>query len=269
MRVIKICLLLGACLYLALTLIFYSTQRSLLYYPAPISAHLVDAPNANPAFRELEYRTEDGLAQVAWFALPKAGHPTLVFFHGNGDALATVAPLANAYIAAGYGFLLVEYRGYSHMPGAPTETGLYRDARGALHALLAQGVPSGQVVLMAHSLGTGVATQMATEFSVAGVVLFAPYTSIPDVAAPMFPIFPVHLLARDHYNSLQRIQRIHAPLLVMNGSSDEVIPPEQGQKLYAAANEPKHFQQLPGLGHNDLLLHATPLVLDWLGHLPH
>lgn len=262
MRVLKILIALAIALYLLLLAVFFFTQRSLLYYPTRSYIPLADA-RANRAFIELAVTTNDGTNLKAWYA-PAATKPlTIVFFHGNADCLFYAAPITEPYIAAGYGFLLAEYRGYSGLPGAPTEKGLYEDGRAYIRALIARGVPADHIVLFGHSLGTGVAVQMAEEFHVAGVMLLAPYLSVPKLARVHYPIFP-SFLALDRFDNEARIAKIGAPLLIVNGAIDTIIPPAQGTQLFALAHDPKEFHSLPGRGHNDAFDDFVPISLEWM-----
>ena len=262
-RVLRIFILFAIVLYVAALVIFFVTQRSLLYFPshsytAPADAH------ANDAFKEISVRTQDGIDLKAWYA-PATSKPfTIVFFHGNADGLRTAAPIADPYIDAGYGFLLTEYRGYSGLPGKPTETGLYNDGRAYLQNLMARGIESRNLILYGHSLGTGVAVQMASEFHVGGLMLLAPYLSIPKLAQIDFPFFPSSLLALDRFDSEKKIRQIHTPLLIVNGFADQVVPPSHGRRLYSLANEPKEFHSLSGRGHNDAFDEFAPLSMNWI-----
>ncbi|MGH9563949.1 MAG: alpha/beta hydrolase [Terracidiphilus sp.] len=250
-------------LYLSVVAVFFVFQRHLLYIPTHTYTPLAQA-HANRAFQEISVRTEDGVDLKAWYA-PASGKPcTIVFFHGNGDSLLTASQVADPYIAAGYGFLVAEYRGYSGLPGSPTEAGLYEDARADLRGLTARGVDVKAVILFGHSLGTGVAVEMATEFHPDGVMLLAPYLSIPKAAQAQYPFLPASLLALDRYDSEKKIGSVHVPVLIANGAQDGVIPPSQGRKLYALANEPKEFHSLPGRGHNDAFDVFVPVSLNWL-----
>jgi hypothetical protein len=158
MKILRNSSIVLAGLYLLLLLVFFVCQRSLLYFPSADSTSLREA-HANPAFTQLTVRTEDGLDLKAWYA-PATSKPfTFVFFHGNADSLADSSSVADPYIAAGYGFLETEYRGYSGLPGKPTEAGLYADGRASIHALNAQGVRTESIILFGHSLGTGVAVE--------------------------------------------------------------------------------------------------------------
>ena len=269
MKLLKICLGLVVLLYVAVLAVFFAAQRSFLYFPS----HVYVAPraaHANEALRELRVKTEDGLELTGWYAPATSKRCTIVFFHGNGDNLYGAAHVADPYIAAGYGFLLAEYRGYSGLAGKPTEAGLYADGRAYMHVLAAEGVKSENVVLFGHSLGTGVATQLAMEFPVRGLMLLAPFLSIPKVAKPEFPYFPVEWLALDRYENFKKIGNVHAPVLIVNGDADEVIPPEQGRALFALANQPREFHAFPDRGHNDLFDDFAPLSLGWMERVcPH
>jgi fermentation-respiration switch protein FrsA (DUF1100 family) len=255
-----------ATVYILLFLLLCIFQRSFLYFPShtyvsPSAAH------ANRAFKEMSVKTDGGLNLVAWYA-PATSKPfTFVFFHGNGDNLATASDVAEPYIDAGYGFLVAEYRGYSGLPGKPTEAGLYADARAEIKGLMAQGVRSESILLFGHSLGTGVATQMAQEFHVGGLILLAPYLSIPDVAQYHYPFYPVKYVVLDRFENAGKIGNIHVPLLIVNGDKDQVIPPGQGKLLFAKANQPREFHSLAGDGHNDLFDDFSPIGLEWAGRL--
>ena len=254
-------------IYAVALLGIYFFQRNFLYFPS--SAYTPPrAAGAPAALEEFKTKTEDGLDLTGWYGRATSKPLTLVFFHGNADSLRTAAFIPSPYLAAGYGFLLTEYRGYSGMPGHPTEDDLYADARAYMKSLIASGVKEDNIVLFAHSLGTGVAVQMAKEFHVRGLILFAPYLSIAKVAQIHFPIFPADYLTKDRYENFGKISDIHMPVLMANGDRDTVIPPSQGKQLFALANEPKQFISVPEAGHNDLfessLVYAS---LKWLEQL--
>lgn len=265
MKILKVLGVLAG-LYLLALLGFFTFQRSFLYFPSHDHISISEA-HANRAFKNFSVRTEDGLDLTAWYAPTTNKTFTIVFFHGNGDSLFTASPAADPYIAAGYGFLLAEYRGYSGLPGKPTEAGLYADARAYIKGLMAQGVKSENIILFGHSLGTGVAVQMAEEFHVGGVMLLAPYLSIAEMAQERFPYFPAKYIALDRYENDKKIKNLHAPVLIVNGARDEVIPPSEGRELYKMANEPRKFYSLPGRGHNDCFNDFAVIGLEWIKRL--
>jgi fermentation-respiration switch protein FrsA (DUF1100 family) len=263
-RVLKISIAFAIALYLLFLAILFFAQRSFLYFPNRSYVPLSKA-RANPAFREFAVRTSDGVDLRAWYAPATTKQLTIIFFHGNADSLYSAAPIADPYIADGYGFLLAEYRGYSGLPGRPTESGLYNDGRAYIQGLVGKGIASKNIILFGHSLGTGVAVQLAQEFDVRGVMLLAPFLSIPKLARVHFPIFPASFLVLDRFDNETKISKIHAPLLIVNGDNDQVVPPSQGARLYELANQPKEFHSLAGRGHNDAFDQFAPVSIDWIG----
>lgn len=252
--------------YMLLVVGIFLCQRSLLYFPSHSYVTLRDA-YANRSFQEMPIRTADGLDLKAWYAPATTKPFTFVFFHGNGDNLATASETADLYIAAGYGFLVAEYRGYSGLPGKPTEAGLYADGRACMNAVMARGVKSENIILFGHSLGTGIAVQIAEEFDVGGLVLLAPYTSVAKMAQVEYPYIPAKYLVLDRFESDEKIGKLHLPVLIANGTDDQIIPPSQGKHLYDLANEPKEFRSIPGRGHNDAFNDFVPIALAWANGL--
>ncbi len=250
--------------YAALAGCMYLGQRRLMYHPDSS----VPSPAAwgVPEMQPVEVETADGLRLLAWYRAAAAGRPTLVYFHGNAGHIGYRGEKVRPYLDAGYGVLLLSWRGYGGNPGSPTEEGLYHDGRAALAYLAAQGVPASRLVLYGESLGSGVAVRMASEQRVGAVVLEAPFTSLADVAARHFWYMPARRLVLDRYDSKARIADIGAPLFVFQGEADRVIPVDLGRELFAAAAEPKEARFYPRAGHNDLYDHgAAQAVLDFLG----
>ena len=239
-----------------------------MYFPTHTYIPLADS-GANRSFSELAVTTRDGISLKAWYAPATSKACTIVFFHGNGDSLATAAQIADPYINAGYGFLLTEYRGYSGLPGSPTEMGLYSDARADLQSLVTRGVDPSRILLYGHSLGTGVAVQMATEERVGGIMLLAPYLSIPKVGQVHYPFLPVEWLAKDRFDNQGKVSAICVPLLIARGTEDQIVPPSQGDALFALASEPKEFHSIQGRGHNDSFDKFVPISLHWLAQVCH
>lgn len=263
MRVLRIFALLSIVAYAAIVAAFYFSQRSLLYFPP--RGYLSTPPNKR--FLEVPVTTSDGLRLKAWYAPASSKSFTIVFFHGNGDSLLGAAQIGEPYVRAGYGFLAVEFRGYSGLPGKPTEAGLYSDGRACVGELIASGVAPQHIILYGHSLGSGVAVQMAEEFRVGGLMLLAPYLSIPSLAQIHYPFLPARLLVLDRFENQKKIGDIHVPMLIASGAEDELIPPAQGAKLFSLANEPKEYHSIPGTGHNDSFDAFAPLSLDWIGRV--
>lgn len=241
-------ILLGLALgYLLLSLAACALQDSLLYFPD--TSRPEPARFGVPDMAPVELRTADGLALNAWY---KPGDPTLVLLHGNGGHIGHRGLKVRPWLDAGAGVLLLEWRGYGGNPGKPGEAGFLADGRAALAFVAAQGVPAARTVLYGESLGTGIAVMLAAEQSVGALILEAPYTSVVDVGASHYWFLPVRLLARDAFDARGVAPRIKAPVLVIHGEADMVIPVRFGRALFEVLPEPKQARFIPGAGHNDL-----------------
>ncbi len=249
--------------YLALTAFVYVQQRTFIYYPDRQRPNI--AAVELPTLREVMLSTMDGLQLLGWFAPPVGEQPVVLYFHGNAGNLQDRAARIRAFAGAGYGVLIPEYRGYGGNPGTPSEEGFFADARVALDYLHHQGFDSTRIVVFGESLGTGVAVALAAHHAVAALVLEAPYTTLAVLAAMRFPYLPTGWLLKDRFDSLSRIAEVHAPILIMQGDRDTVVPPALGQALYAAAMNPKELWIAKGGGHADLMQFGSrEAVLDFL-----
>ncbi|MCG8695821.1 MAG: alpha/beta hydrolase [Minwuiales bacterium] len=249
--------------YLVILCLMFAFQRSLLYLPGKTlpGPAMAGVPDMTP----VTLNTADGLALTAWYKAPPPGRPVIVLFHGNAGTIAHRGFKARFLIDSGHGMLLAPYRGYGGNPGKPTEEGLYADGRAALAFLAEQGIAADQLVLFGESLGGGVAVQLATETDIAALILEAPFTSVPDVAAAHYFYLPVRPLAKDRFESIDKIGKVRAPILVFQGEDDEVVPVRFGKALFEAAPEPKQSVFLPNARHNDLYNHgAADVVLRFL-----
>lgn len=244
----------------------YFMQRNFLYHPENFTPSPAESGVAEMA--EIQITTEDGLNLLAWAKPPTdENKPWIALFHGNAGTLGSRGYKAKAFMDAGFGVLLVEYRGFSGNPGTPTEAGLMMDARAALAYLARLGGSGDNLVLYGESLGTGVAVAIGVEAAGHGkpvrtVILEAPFTSTVEVGAKHYPFLPVSLLMKDRFDSLSRIKDLNAPLFVIHGDQDWTVPQSLGRKLYAAANDPKVAKWIEGAGHSDLFTpeNATDMI---------
>ena len=237
-------------LYVALAGALYLYQRKLLYVPDKDRPVARDVGVA--ALREIELTTPDGLRLLAWWVPPDPRRPVVVYFHGNAGHLGFRAVRLGLFHAAGFGALFPEYRGYGGNPGSPTEDGLLTDARTAMAFLAAQGIPPERIVLFGESLGTAVAVRMASEHAIAALLLESPFTSIADVAQSHYPYVPAKLLIKDPFETTAHIRKVRAPILMMLGERDRVVPPSFTRRLYAAAPDPKQLWIAPEGHHSNL-----------------
>lgn len=236
-----------AAAWLAVVLIVYWKQRSLTYFPDP--TRVAPASEGLTGVTEDTLKTPDGETLVAWWTPPAEGKPVVLYFHGNGGNIAIRSGRISLFQQAGFGVYMLSDRGYSGSTGTPNEPALVADAKLAYDTLVKRGVAPGKIVVFGESLGSGLAVQVAASRHVGGIVLDSPYTALPDVGARTYPWLPVHLLMSDRFDSLSVIKNVHAPLLIIHGDADSVVPYDLGLKLFEAANEPKKHLRLPGKGH--------------------
>jgi len=248
--------------------------RSLLYFPMPATG--VTPAQAGLAWDDLVFAAEDGVRLHAWWipAARGAGAPTaahVLLCHGNAGPVDYRLLHARLLHDAGLDVLLFDYRGYGRSAGTPSEDGTYRDARAARTALLARdGVEPGRVVYLGESLGGAVALELALTHPPLGLVLQSTFTSVRGMARLHYPFIP-QAVVPDAYPSLRRIPDLRAPLLVLHGDADDIVPLSEGEALFAAAREPKRLHVFPGLGHNDLIDGAgeawARVIADWVSGL--
>ncbi len=261
MKMILKIIVLVSVVYLLFGLYLYLIQRSAMYFPSP------DRPDAKAAnMEEIHVTTSDGLDLYGWYRLPQAPQTaTIVYFHGNASNVKVTTARAQPYIAQGYGLFAVEYRGYGGNPGAPTENGLYEDARAVMEWLKLVGTDPGTIILYGESIGSGPAVQMAIEYKVKALVLDSAFTSAVDAASFHYPYFPVKWLLKDRYENIKKIEKIRTPLILVHGDADSIIPYKLGEGLFEQALPPKTLIRVEGGNHNNLdQFKAYEKVLDAL-----
>jgi hypothetical protein len=239
--------------YVALGALMFFAQRALMYFPdrqrtPPTAAGL-------PQAEEVVLDTADGEKVIAWHVPPRGDKPVVLYFHGNGGALNLRVDRFSRIVAQGVGLLALSYRGYGGSTGRPTEAGLIEDARAA--CAFASARYPGRIVLWGESLGTGVAIALAAEKPVNKLILDAPFTSTVDVAAAIYWFLPVRLLMRDTFRSDLRIAQVKAPVLILHGDADIVVPIVFGERLLDLIPGKKQMVRFAGGEHVDLDRHGA------------
>lgn len=244
----------------------YQKQRTFLY-PAPIGPASIAAPA--PGSHEVHLVTADGLHLRAIHRPARSGRPTILFFHGNGDSLAGSQQATRQFAAHGYGLLLPEYRGYGGNAGSPSEEGLYHDGEAAIRWLADQGIAPQRTIVVGNSLGSGVATELAARHRVGALVLVSAFTSMVDTVQRHYRFVPVRRLLLDRYENHRKLSRVTAPVLILHGSADTLVPVDHASALARAA-EDATLEIFPGAGHD--LAYALPpqtRTIAWLRGLGH
>ena len=236
-----------------------SVERGLIYHP--VRELVADPAGAGLAFRDVAFVAEDGVRLHGWL-VPGRRPLTVLWCHGNaGNISHRVGKLKLLTSELGVGVFLFDYRGYGRSEGVPTEAGLVRDAVAARQALLREGADPGRIVYYGESLGSAVAIDLALVAPPLALVLEAPFASIAAMAHHVLP--GAGTVMKTRWNSLAKMPRVRAPLLVLHGDADEVVPISQGRALFAAAAEPKTFVAVKGGDHNEVFLAGRPYWEPW------
>lgn len=251
--------------YALLALILAALQRPLIYPGTSRDARGWEAPP--PGFETVEVEASDGLKLKALYKAPADGGRVVVFFHGNGDSAHNTARWVGPALGPSDGALLSSYRGYAGNPGAPSEAGLTADGEGALAFVRAQGIEDARIVPGGISIGTGVASHVATLGDFAGLVLVSPFTSLADAASDQLWWLPAGLLVVDRYPTIDRIEQAKGELLIVHGAADTLISADHSRRL-AALRSDARLEIVEGAGHNDIGGPASAILADWLANLP-
>lgn len=228
----------------------YFNQRSLLYFPDN-DIKDVSSYNLNHT-QEIFLQSEDGVRVQAWYHPPADGKPMILWFHGNAYNLAQKAPYFRRLLDMGYGILAPSWRGFGRSEGIPSKKGIFNDAHAAINYLQQIGYKTEDTILLGESLGSGIATKIATEHRFKGLMLITPYTSVADRAQEIYWYLPVKVLVTDDFNCIDNIDLINMPLLLVHGTNDYTIPHHHSEELIAKALEPKKLVLYDGKGHGNL-----------------
>ena len=225
-------------------------EPSMIYYPK----RTLDATPAAGEFlfEDVWLTTSDSVRIHGWY-VPAASTnaPVFLFFHGNAGNISHRMEKLSILHNLGASVFMIDYRGYGRSEGKPNETGTYRDAQAAYdHLTKHLNLDPKTILLYGESLGSAITVELATHVACGGVVLEEPFTSVTDIAQKMFPFLPVSYLVQNRYDSLSKINRLHAPLLIFHSYNDEMFPMSYAESLLAAAPEPKQLIRLRG-SHND------------------
>jgi fermentation-respiration switch protein FrsA (DUF1100 family) len=250
--------------YLVINLFIYFYQRNLLYNPSE-NNYLNDTINFN--YKEIFIETDKNIKLKSWFInkdLKK--FKTVVFFHGNAGNLLNRVHKINELNKLDINILLTSWRGFSGNKGKPSEKNLYYDAQQIIDWLKVQGLDNKDIVLYGESLGTGVATELASKNNFGGIILESPFTSMVDTAKIYYPYLPVNFLLKDRYDSKSKISDIKTPILIMHGKMDNIVPQQMGLELFEKANNPK-YSYFPEdddhmMNYNEQLLNKIKLFIN-------
>jgi len=225
--------------------------RTSLIYPFDIS-YQSPGQAGEPRLAELRLKTDDGNTLMIWARPAKGRKATVLYFHGNAGNLSGRAQRFNRLIDRGYGVVAMAYRGSGGSTGKPSEDAITKDAillRGSLAQILGK-TPKGKIIYYGESLGTGVATKLATSTLPDALILEAPYTAIVDLAAKQMPFFPIGAVLDQRWETREYIKAVNTPTLVLHGTNDRVIPYAHGKAIFGLSPaKNKVMKTIQGGGH--------------------
>lgn len=231
--------------YIAFLIILFFFQSWFIYHPRTFDSY------------------EDKLTQIngiivsdqnlEWVFLPskQISNKTLVYFHGNAGAAIDRVSKASPWRENGFNVVLAEYPGYGTNDGRPSEEEFYRVGRVIIDKTL-KDFPNAHLYIYGESIGSGTATQMATEYDEKALIIESGFSSLVDVAFSKMPFIPVSLLLRDKFDNISKINDINSRLIVIHGDADTVVPFRFGKNLFDGYKGEKQKIVINGAGHNDI-----------------
>ena len=224
--------------YLVLLIFIYFYQRNLLYLP---SENNYQNDKIQFSYEEIFIKVDDKITLKSWLINKDFKEfKTLVLFHGNAGDLSNRIYKLNELNKLDINILLISWRGFSGNKGSPTEKNLYEDAEAAIKWLNEKKVENNQIILYGESLGSGVAVEIGKKNNFNGIILESPFTSVENSAKIYYPYLPVKFLLKDRYDSINKIDKIRTPILIMHGKKDDIVPFSMGKELFEKANNPKY-----------------------------
>lgn len=216
----------------------YSFQRGFIYFPT----HVV-----NHDFEEIEFEN-DG-EKIRLISLNRTAKNAVLYFGGNAESVAYTAQEFEHNLPS-FSVYLVNYRGYAGSSGFPSEQGLYSDALSIYDKLDSQ---YANVFVFGRSLGSGVATYLASKRPIPKLVLITPFDSIQSVAQKQFPYFPMSILLKDKFDSAGRASKITSDTLVIVAKNDTIVGQEHSENLITKLKEINPtVVVIERAGHNDI-----------------
>lgn len=248
MPAIRIIIIVASICAVSIALV-YIFQSRFVYFP--IRTLSTNPSSIGLRFEDVYFETEDGVTLHGWFIPHDGARGVILFCHGNAGNISHRLDSIRVFHRLGLDVFIFDYRGYGQSEGKPTERGTYEDAEAAWRYLIEehQVIPS-EVVVFGRSIGGAVGAWLAQNHKPRLLILESTFTSLRDVAATLYPFFPVKRLLRFEYNTAEYLGGVNCPVLIIHSRNDEIMPFSQGQQLFEVAREPKTFLEISGT-HNE------------------
>jgi len=216
-------------------------------------------------FEDILTSTPDGESINVWYIPQERALYVCLLCHGNGGNNSYRVNQIHLLHERGYAVAIFDYRGYGRSSGRPTEKGFYLDAQTAYDWLIsAKKFTPDKIIVIGTSMGGSVAVDLASKNPVRALVVESSFTSKFGMAGVVMPFLPIRFFSYDQFDSIDKLPRIHVPILIAHGDADGVIPFAQGKRLFDSALPPKFFYTIAQAGHNDYLQVGGKKYLDTL-----
>ncbi len=227
----------------------FLNQSKYLYFPK--SEWAATPESIGLAYEDLTFKTQDGRVISGWFVRAGKGQTVVLMCHGNAGNISNRLDELRVFHELGLSSLVFDYGGYGKSEGSPSELSTYLDAEAAWRFLVEdKKVLPNEIIICGRSLGAAIAARLAAHQTPKALILESGFTSLADIAAQMYPRFPVRWLLKFRYDTLDQLQKVDCPVLVVHSLEDQVVPFTHGRRLYEAAKSPKQFLQISGR-HNE------------------
>jgi len=245
----------GLCAAL-LALVFFFQPR-FVYFPT--RAIVMTPADIGLPYETVRFQAADGVELSGWFVPAEGSRGVVLFCHGNAGNISHRLDTLEILHRLGFSTLIFDYRGYGQSEGKPTEQGTYLDAEAAHRYLVQQrAVDPGEIIFFGRSLGGAIVAWLAQEHTPQALIMESTFTSVPDLAAHLYPYLPVRYLSRFRYNTVDNLSRVSCPVLIVHSRDDEMIPFSHGRRLFEGASEPKKFLEIRGSHNEGFMISA-----DW------
>jgi len=243
-------------IYIIFAGFFFVSQSRYVYYPELVLS--ADPSHIGLPFENISFETKDRLRLSGWFIPKENARGVLLFCHGNAGNIGHRLESIQDFHQLGLDIFVFDYRGYGESEGKPTEMGTYEDAEAAWRYLVEERqVNPDKIVVFGRSLGGAVASWLASRHTPGALILESTFTSLPDIAATLYPYLPVRLMLRFKYNTVEYLSEVNCPALIIHSRDDEIMPFIHGQRLFETAPEPKKFLELTGTHNEGFIISGT------------
>lgn len=236
-------------LYVAGAIYLLITQAKMVFMPTQTIE--MTPKDVDLQFEEINFASSDNINLNGWFVPADGARGIILFCHGNGGNISHRLESIQIFNRMGLSVFIFDYQGYGQSEGKPSETGTYLDAEAAWKYLTeTRNISEEKIIIFGRSLGGAIASHLAVDFRPGALIIESAFTSVGNMGSELYPFFPVKLLTRFKYTTVEYVAKISCPILVVHSPEDDIIPFHHGKKIFASAHKPKEFLEITGM-HND------------------